>query len=507
MTARRVVAATDWFSDGQQRTSLRQRAVRGVVVSLGSNVGTKLVRFASMAVLARLLVPEDFGLVAMLSAVVGAASLLKDMGLPSATLRFPRISHASVTQLFWINQLAGLVWMLLVMLGAPLLATFFNDPRLVSAAWVLALSLPFEAACAQHQALLRRAHGFRKLALITLAKAISTALLSIMLARAGYQFWALIWGVLGGHLVALILTWWCCSWRPGGPRQGREGAELVQFGVRMLGFNLLGFCALNLHNVLVGRLWGAAAVGQYSRAATLHALTLGGVTEPSALVIPASMARLSETPQRLCNFYYKACALVVSMALPVAFVGLVLPQEFIALLLGDQWDQAAHIFQLLSIGVVPQVISNSTGWVYLSVGNPKLMLWWGLIGWTGFIVGIAVGAWFGILGIALGASLANTLLLVPGLLFAFRGTPLRLWPLCSYVAKPIAAGACAAVLAWGALQAVQTQAEWLRFGVGLGTFCAVYAALSLGIPSHRSLILGTLQELRAGRSSNTQNVA
>lgn len=493
----------DWFGEPQSDMHLKRRAVRGAATVLFGNFFNQLLSVGGLMVLARLLTPADFGLVAMVAALIGIAEVVQDMGLPAATLRFPRITRQQVSNLFWINFAVCVVITLLAMACAPLVERYFDDPRTRAATLWMAFGFLLNGAASQHMALLRRAMRFAEVARIrTLALAVSTVV-SIVLAHLEAGFWALIAGNLAAGVTNLLLAWFYCDWRPGAPRRDPGTAAIARFGASLMGFGILGYLARNLHSLIIGRLWGAADAGLFARAIAVRTRLAGNLVESLGLVAPAALARLSEEPDRYCAYYYSGCTAATMSAVPLVFVTAVLPFELIDILLGAGWVRSAELLQILSVAILPQIICNTTGWVYLSRGQASRMMAWGVFGWGALIVGTIVGARFGLRGMAVSVSATFVALLLPCLLYAYRGTPLRVATLFARLTAPLLAGLLAGLVAWVALQMAPPMGSLARLGAGTIAFGMLYLLLLLTVFGQRALISDILRQLLRRDAPNT----
>ena len=443
-------AYDQWFGDDMQAEEIRRRSVQGVVVTFARQFAVRLLQIASMAVLARLLVPSDFGLIAMIVAVTGIGALLSDLALSDVTIRVERITHQQSSNLFWSKVAASGVMAGIVVACAPLVESFYDDDRVTHVAMVLAGSFVLSALGSQHAALLKRTLRFTKLARVDLSAAVASAAISIVGGVAGWGYWSLVAGVLVGNFVTTSLLWIVCDWRPRRPARRVGMRPVYGLAARMTGFNAIGFVALNLPSLFIGRTYGAAAAGQFTRALNLKWLLLNGLWGPIDVVVGPALARLANQHDELRRFYYRVSALLLIAGLPIAFVGVVMPHELIYTLFGPQWDQAGLILQLLSIAVLGHLISHSAGWVFFAISHPSMITWWGMFGWGSMIVGTLVGMHWGINGLALATSLTVLALTLPCLLVSYWRTPLDLRTLTRALVGPLAAGVLAAgAVAWG----------------------------------------------------------
>ncbi len=502
MSSRTQNADHDWFDDSLEQSQLKKRSVRGVLASLGGQFGHQGIKLASLIVLSRILTPDDFGLVAMITAIAGIGLVFQELGLSAATVRARNITPHQVSNLFWINLAAGTGVTLLVWMLADRIGYFYHRPDIAPAAMVMAISFIFGGATTQHLALLRRKMFFPTLAKISVLSALITALASLAGALADLGYWALIIGSLCGTMTSLAMAWSACNWRPTLPRRGAGTRPMAQFGLHLAVFSLLGFFGMNLHNLLIGRMWGASVAGLYSRSNAVRDLFVQTAEASFRYVVPSGLSRLAEQSTRYSDYYYKATTLLVMAFIPAVFVCLCLPSELIHVALGPQWEASAEILRLLSIGMLPQIISSTTGWVYLSAGDSARMMRWGLIGWSAIILATLVGAQFGIKGIAISASTVSLLLVVPALGYAFHGTPLKIFKVVQWIWRPAMAGITAALITLWTLAPIDIESQLARLICYSTLFVSLYALLLCTLFGQKNLIRDMYQQIRSPVISN-----
>lgn len=495
----------DWFRDAAPG-SVKRRSVRGALVNAISGAGTQLIGLATLMLLARLLAPADFGLIAMVTAVVGIAAVFQDLGLSGATLRMKQLSHEQVSNLFWINAASAFGMALLVVAAAPALQNFYGHPEVQRVTVVLALGLVLGGLGVQHQALLRRRMRFNSLAKIAATSAVTSSVVSLFGAHQGAGYWALVAGSLAGSIVVTVMAWILCDWRPGMPRRHVGTGPALQFGLHLFGFGVLAFVSKNLHSVVIGRFWGASGVGLYAKAHGVGARMTGAMLRPLGLVVPAVMSSLTGEPDRYRRYYHAACVVAVMAVMPIIFVGLALPEELITVLLGPQWRAAATPLALLSMGFLPMTVAHTTGWVYLSAGDSRAMLRWGVYGWSAMIVATLVGASFGLEGIALATSVTAFLLLPPCLRLAFRGTSLQRGELYAVLAPPVAAAIVAGMIVAGVLQLLLDWSSLARLAAGATAFSGLFALLALTVFGQRRLVVEILTQIWVVRGKHERTV-
>ena len=430
-------------------TDLKGRSVRGGAVTMVTQACKFGLSLGSNVLLARLLTPHDYGLIGMVTAVIGLVALFKDMGLSIATVQKAEINHKQVSTLFWVNVAASVAIMLLTMALAPAIAWLYREPRLVGITLVLASAFIFGGLTVQHQALLNRQMRFTALAFIDITSVALGVAAAVVMAWCGFGYWALVSMQVVTAIANAICVWRICGWRPGPPVKDSGVRSLLAFGGNLTGFSFVNYFARNLDNVLIGWCWGAQQLGLYAKAYQLLLLPIQQMNAPIAAVAIPSLSRLQNDPQQFRHYYLKALALLTFFATPVAILLIVLSEEIIELFLGSQWREAGIIFRLLGISALVQPICNTTGWLYLSTGRTDRMFCWGLYASTLIEMSFFIGLPYGGRGVAFCYAIAMLLLTGPCLYYATRGISITMLDLLHAVKHTFLASLLAGVAAFG----------------------------------------------------------
>jgi PST family polysaccharide transporter len=478
-------------------------SIRGGAAMFLANVGARVVRLVSMLVLARLLTPADFGVLAVVMAYVGVAGLLYELGLATATVQRSTLTSQQVSALFWINTGAGAGLAVGGLLAAPWLGRLYGDPRIEVTCELLALRPLLGALGVQHLALLQRAMRFRESAAIGLfATAVGSAA-SVLLAWQGWSFVALALGSLIASAITVALAWIVCPWRPGRPRMDPAVREMVGYGAYLVGFGFLGTLGTGLHSMLLALVADVESAGLYQRAYSLlqllQGLTLGAV----AAVAMSALSQLQGQPEAFRLYYLRCATFLATVCAPAAAAGLLFADELMRVLFGPQWVASGPLFAIMCVGLVCYALSYSTGWIYLATGQVRRMMHWGVIGWAGVIVGTLIGLPLGLRGLAIAQTVSMVLIVVPCLAMAFRGTQITLGSLWLSIWRPLLAALVAAgvtALARGMLP----EAALPRLAVGVSLFGGIYLLLlSEALGQRPQLLFFGRQLLGRGRRAPT----
>lgn len=472
-------------SDAKKATAeLKRQSVRGGTVTLLSQVASLVIQTTSTVVLARLLQPGDFGVVAMVTAVTAFAGLFRDLGLSSSTIQRKDLTHDELSTLFWINVGAGALLTVIVASCAPLVALFYGRPELSSVTVAMALTFVVGGLSTQHGALMVRKMMFGRRAIATVTGSIVAVIVSISLALKGWGYWAVVAGTICGSTATTSLMMALSSWWPGRPVWSGSIRGMLKYGANIAGFDIVNYFARNLDNILIGRFWGAEPLGLYSRAYTLLMLPISQIRAPINTVAFPAMSRLKDDPEGFRAYYVRVTAILGFLSMPLTAFLAAAAGPVVVCLLGSQWTGVIPIFTILAVSGFIQPVAGLRGMVLLACGHGGLYLRWGILNAVCTSVAFGCGLPWGATGIATAYALVNYLLLYPSIVILFKFTPLRTADFFGAIARPavasIIAGAVVFALirqlaAWSPLSAA------LSAGVVFGfTYLAIYAVLPGG---------------------------
>jgi len=427
---------SSFFDTEYLMADLKGRSVRGGAVTMVAQEAMFFLRMGSTVVLARLLTPQDFGLIAMVTVITGFVAMFKDMGLSMATVQKAEINHAQISTLFWINVGLSLCLMVVIAVLAPAIAWFYGEPRLVWVTLALAGAFIFGGFTIQHQALLRRQMRFGTLAVIGIISMLVGIITAIIAALSGAGYWSLVLMQLATAITIAIGVWVGCDWRPGLPVRRSGMRKMLAFGGNLTGSSFMDYFAKNLDNVLIGRFWGAGQLGLYSKAYGLLLLPLQQITRPIMAVAILSLSRLQNDAERYRKYYLKAISLIAFLTMPGVMFLIIMSDEIIGLVLGQQWTGASRIFAVLGISALIQPVLSTVGCLFISTGRTDRLLRWSIFSSLCILASFIVGLPFGAIGVATAYTVCILLLAVPALWYATKTTPISLLSIFNVIWHP-----------------------------------------------------------------------
>jgi PST family polysaccharide transporter len=482
---------------------LKRSAIRGGFAKVCSQGAGFAVRIGTLMILGRLLDPKDFGIVGMVTAVIGVLNLFKDFGLSTASIQRVTITEQQLSTLFWINMIVGATLSVLSVASAPVLVGFYREPRLLAIASALALSFLINAAGVQHNAILQRQMRFTVLAVIEFLALIVSSSVGIGMALAGFGYWSLVGMGMLAPAVSTIGSWAVAAWLPKRPQSWSGVRDMMRFGGTVTLNSLIMYLAYNIEKVLIGRYWGADAIGLYGRCYQLINIPTENLNSSIGGVAFSALSRIQNDSQRFKSYFLKSYGLLLALTVPVAAVGALFAEDLILVLLGPKWKDAAFIFRLLSPTMLVLALINPLSWLLFSQGlvrrSLKIALVLALLVMTGYVIGLPHGP----AGVATAYSATMVLWVIPHIACCVRGTVVSLRDILITLSRPLLSSAVGVAVSWSVASFISDNwAALPRLVVGAGVLFAVYSFMLMYIMGQKPLFMELLCSLSGRRSAD-----
>lgn len=477
-------------------TDLKRKSVRGGFATVSAQGVRFVLQTATTMILARLLSPQDFGLQGMVLAATGFLGLFQDAGLGSATIQRPEVTDEQISTLFWINAAVGIILTVICAALAPLLVAFFHEPRLYWLTVVSGVAFVFNGLASQHGALLAREMRFGTLANIGVVTFVVSSGTGIVMALLGCGYWSLVGMVLSSSIYGAAAVWFAIPWRPGRPHRKCGVLSMLHFGGVATCNSIVVFLAWNTEKLLLGRFWGAGALGLYGRAYQLVTLPVQQLNSAVTTVAFPALSRIQHDAERLARSFLRGYSLLVSLTMPVTITCALFADEIVRIVLGPKWAMAAPIFRLLAPVALVFAVANPLSWLVLSTGRVGRALGMSAATTPLVILGIVLGLSRGPTGVALGYSLAMTLLIVPIAAWSKAGTGITWTDLWRATKPPFLSGAFAG--AAGLLVTFTLSgrlAPMPFFLVGLVLVLGIYTWMLLFVMNQKHIYMDMLSHL------------
>lgn len=348
------------------------KAVSSVKWSALMDIVSRTAQPIIFVILARLLTPEDFGVVATAMIAISFSQMFWDAGLSKALIQSRENPEKAANVVFWTNVVLGLVIYLILFLMAPWLAIFFNSPASGPVLRVLGIQIVLASLSSVQQALFVRELDFKRLFWIRLLTAFFPGFFSIPLAFYGYGVWALVAGSIAGQLLNLYLLWQKSPWRPNFSYDLNLAQKLTRFGIWVLLESFGAWLIIWGDNLIVGRFLGVHDLGVYRTGWMLVTFIFGLALNPFLPVLYPMFSRLQDDPAALRNAFHKANRIIFSLALPMGFGLLVTGSDLANLLFGQKWQGLGFVISVLGLTYTTSWLVSLNTELYRAIGRPDI---------------------------------------------------------------------------------------------------------------------------------------
>lgn len=327
--------------------SLKQKTVRGTLWSAVERLATQAVQFVVMIVMARMLTPDDYGLVGMLAVFIAVAQSLVDSGFTQALIRKRNRTDTDCCTVFYFNIAAGVVLYLVLFASAPLIARFYNEPALVPLTRVICLSVIVNSLALVQRALLSVRIDFKPLAKASLIAACLSGVLGIWLAWSGAGVWAIVWQTLANLALNAALLWWFTAWRPRLLYSWASFRELFGFGSKLAGAGVIDTVYRNMYQLVIGKVFSAADLGYYTRAQQFADLPSSNITGIVQRVTYPVLCSVSDDETRMADGYRRLLRFSAFVVFPLMMLLAAVARPLVDVLLSPRWAFAATLLSIL----------------------------------------------------------------------------------------------------------------------------------------------------------------
>jgi O-antigen/teichoic acid export membrane protein len=462
----------------EDAASLGYTTVSGTFWLYIAKYSGKFFVFISTAILARLLLQEEFGVAGYALVVIGFLEVLQGLGVGAALIYYKKSPELPDTA-FWLGLGVGLLLFVVTWFLAPLVGLYFNDPRAIPVTRALGLTFPLNAFSDVHDALLYKDLAFRRRFLPELTRSVAKGATSISLALLGLGAWSLIWGQLGGVVVGAIVFWLVIPWQPSLRFDRRLARDLLAYGTRLSASDVVSVFLANADYLLVGRYLGAAALGVYTLAFRVPELLIKEFSGVVGKVVFPIYARMRDDQAALRQGFLLTMRYVNLLTVPMGLGLALVARPFVLTVFSDRWAEAAPVMSAIALYTLLRALVFNTGDVYKAQGRPGLLaqikigqllvslpaLWW-VTAELGTLVGVA---WTQVVLVFLAA--------IVKLAVAVRILDVPAREVFDALRPSLASGAVLALIVWGGLQLTAGLAPPLQLGIAIVSGVASYGAM------------------------------
>lgn len=406
--------------------TLESRTVKGLSWSFFSQAGRQLIQFVIAAILARLLSPQDFGLVGMITVFTGLATILAEMGVGAAIIQKQNLKQEDYSSAFWLSILISACITLIMIFSAPSIAAFYSKPVLKPMLIVLSLNFIIGGAGTVQQAILMKKMNFKAIAARDVGAIVAGGVVGILMSTLGYGAWSLIGQLFAITIVNTLLLWALSPWRPTRTFSPSAVRKLFGFSASVTGSQILTYFSRNIDYLLIGKMLGALDLGLYTLAYKLMLFPLQNISWTITRVAFPAFSSIQDDLTRVSKNYTKMIHVISIITFPLMFGLYVMAPNFVHAVYGPQWKAAIPLIQIFCIVGLLQSITTTTGIIYQAVGRPDIQFKFLLfIGFPTAAISIWLGVPYGIKGVALFYTARTVLVTYIGQYIANRLIKLR----------------------------------------------------------------------------------
>jgi PST family polysaccharide transporter len=485
--------------------SLRQKSISGLFWSAAQSWGGQVVTLVVFAVLARLLDPSAFGLVAMANVFVAFTKIFIDQGFAMAIIQRLDLEEEHLSTAFWTNVIVGLFLTGAGIASAGMIAALFGEPQLESIIRWLSIVFMVSSLSAVQQAILKRDFGFRKLAVRSLVAVLISGVIGVTMAFLGYGVWSLVAQQVSNAIVQVALLWRVSTWRPNAVFSFRHFNDLFSYGANIVGINIAEFLNRNADKFLIGYFLGPVSLGYYAVAYKLLETLSRLFASVTNQVVFSSFSALQNNIDRMRAVFYSATQFTSLITFPMFAGFAVIAPYFVVLVFGDQWAASVPVVQILMLAGILESVFLFNGNVMLAMGKPSWRLKLNLLNAFVNVIGFLIAVQWGIVAVAAAYVIRAYLLSPLPLLLVKKLIGLRIDTYLANIRVPVIATVVMAIAVYYAApelaRLVSTQTT-VALSVALG-ICVYFATVAVLSPS----LLKKARDLRrdGNRTESTGN--
>jgi O-antigen/teichoic acid export membrane protein len=474
MPVHEIVAKTP-----EQETDIRGRTITGILWSIFGQVGQQGIRFIVILILARLLMPKEFGLVGMIEVFTGFAAMFGEMGFGAAIIQKQDVEERLLSSVFWLSIVMGVLLTSILAACAPLIAAFYNQRILLPLTLLLSLNFAINSLNIIQNSLLTKKMDFRRLAIINITAITTAGIVAVAMALAGFGVWSLAINTLLTTTFSVILMWSLSGWRPRLIFEWKDVKELIDFSMNLMGSRISTYWTANADNLLIGKYVSATALGVYDRAFSLMVLPRAHISAVLARVMFPALSAIQADKKKVKQVFLRANRAIALITFPMMMGLLMVAKPFILTIYGEKWMAVVPILQIFCLEGMGRSVGTTVGWIYLSQARTDIMFKWGLFSGVVRVASIIIGLQWGVVGVAIAIVLSGyTILWYPSWVIPGRLINLSFWEVMKNLGGPFWCSVvmAAAVFAFGIILPSDWP-EWTRLATQVPLGVVVYVLL------------------------------
>lgn len=390
-----------------KEASLGHKAAAGAVWATVDRFGTMILQFVVNLVLARLLIPADFGAIGMLAIFIAVSQTLIDGGFGSALIQKKNPTQVDFSTVFFWNLGFSLLLYCILFLFAPLIGKFYSMPILSDVLRVIGISLVINSVLTIQTTRLRKQLAFRTIAITNLGAYVAGAVMAISMAKSGFGVWSLVAMQLCQGGIAVLILWLNTHWHPSYCFSKKTMKELFGFGGYIMAANIFQTICQNLQGIIIGKRFSATQMGYFSQAYKLDQITSYSIPQVIVQVMYPVYSSIQDDKERLKNMVLMNLRVVAFIIFPILATLILIAEPLIVFLYGEKWLPSVPYFRILCVGGFFVCLQNINFYAVAAVGKSKSLFKWSFYKWGFLLAALLIGMEFGMYGILWGMVLSS----------------------------------------------------------------------------------------------------
>ena len=457
------------------KATLKERTAKGLFWGGISNFVQQVIGMAFGIAIARILSPDDYGLVAMLAIFTGVANTVMDSGFTTALVNRKTIEHKDYNAVFWFNVFVAFGIYILLFFAAPWIARFYNQPVLVSLSRVLFLTFIISATGVAHNALLLKKIMAKQRGIIDMAAVFGSGAIGLILALNGFAFWGLVIQQLSQVLIIVVLRWRLSPWRPTFEFDWTPLREMFGFSVKVLLGAIVGIISANLFSVILGRYYRETETGYYSQGRKWATLGISVLSGMFVGVVQSVLVEASDSRERLINVSRRLLRFGSLVTFPLMLGLAFVAKEFILLTIGAKWTGSIVYLQLFCLWGCFSFLEIIYVYLLLSIEKPTENLYIDIAICISQLVGIIIVSQFGTLIMIIAYILIRILGVLARHYFVYKSINIRLITIIKDTFPYAATATLSILITWFITKGIEN--IYLSFGIKIALVALLYTGV------------------------------
>lgn len=329
--------------------SLKSRTIRGVIWSFVDNIASSGITFLVSLILARLLTPEEYGIMAMISIFIAISNSIIDSGFSNALIRKINIQRIDYNTVFYFNLVISILLYSVLYLSSPFISDFFKEPVLIDITRVIGVVLVINALAIIPRTQFVRDVDFKTQTKVSLISSILSGVIGVGMALIGFGVWSLVGQQISRQLFNTVFLWCYSQWRPHWEFSLGSFKEMFSFGSKLLLSGLIDTIYKNIYYIVIGRFYSSAQLGQYTRAEQFKIIFSSNLTSVVQRVSYPVLSSIQDEPERLREAYRKVIKMTMLVTFACMFGLAAVAKPLLLILIGDKWLMAAFYLQIIAL--------------------------------------------------------------------------------------------------------------------------------------------------------------